>query len=66
VTSRLIVTGGEDPGEDKTQEGLDRGRGLTASACGTDSQGEQSREAGQRHLPCLLGMTVGAPGVSLF
>lgn len=41
---------GEDPGEGKTQEGLDSGRVLTTRARSTDSQGEQSREVGQRHL----------------
>jgi hypothetical protein len=42
--------GGEDPGEEKTQEGLDSRRALTTPARSTDSQGEQRREVGQRHL----------------
>jgi len=56
VTSRRIAWGGESPGEDKAQEGIGWWRDLKTLASGTDFQGEQSREVGQRHWPHLLGV----------
>jgi len=47
--SRAHCPGGEDLGEDKTHEGLGREQALTTPVRGTDFQGEQSREVGQRH-----------------
>jgi hypothetical protein len=42
--------------ERKNPGGARPRRILNRYADGTDSQGEQGREAGQRHLPHLLGM----------
>jgi len=64
--SRVHCPGGEDPGEDKTQEGLGRASALTTSVRGTDFQGEQGREVGQRHRRHFLEVTMGAPLVPPF
>jgi len=62
--SRRIALGGENLGEEKAQEGHGPRQVLIPPAWETDSQGEQSREVGQRHLPHLLevkGRCAGGP-----
>jgi hypothetical protein len=54
--------GGENLEEGKAQEGLGRRAMLTPLLDGTDSQGEQSREVGQRHLHHLLGVAAWCAG----
>jgi len=49
-------SGRGSPGEGKDQEGIGWWRELKRLAAGTDSQGEKSREVGQRHQPHLLGV----------
>jgi len=54
VMSRHIASGGEILGEEEAQEGSGPWQVLNPPAWETDSQGEQSREVGQRHPPHLL------------
>jgi len=54
--SRPIAWEGETLEEDEAQEGNGLVLVLIPSASGTDSQGEQSREVGQRQSPHLLGV----------
>lgn len=54
--SRPIAWEGEALGEDEAQEGHGLQLVLIPPAVGTDSQGEQSREVGQRQSPHLLGV----------
>jgi hypothetical protein len=57
VMSRRIALEGEHLGEGKAQEGHGPEQVLIPPAWETDSQGEQSREVGQRHSPHLLEVT---------
>jgi len=55
--SRRIALEGEHLGEGKAQEGHGPRQVLIPPVWETDSQGEQSREVGQRHSPHLLEVT---------